>query len=201
MTNSSGPRKNRNKYNPLNKQGTVKTRQDFIEAEYVNGVYDSKGNERIRPMTKEEIEWLSRFYQETEHSTFQSNEQIRKQEALYKQLCRDFKAHKKYMSFEESQSFREKVDEAYNELVHLRSETNTFYPDDNDRREIYTKSNRRREDIFNRAKVTNNLISLDLPEFDQFTSRAEKDISGENLVLDYLKKPVKKVVRRRRKKS
>lgn len=198
MTSSSGPRK-KNKYNPLNKQGTVKTRQDFIEADYVEGVFDRKGNMVIRPMTQEEIDWLSRFYQETEHSTFQTNEKIKKQEDLYKQLCRDFKANKKYMSFEESQSFREKIDGAYQKLVQLRSETNTFYPEDEDRREIYTKSNRRREDIFNRAKVTNNLISLDIPEFDQFTSRAEKDINSEHLVLDYLKKPVKKVIRRRKK--
>lgn len=95
---------------------------------------------------------------------------------------------------------KEEIERAYKKLVHLRSETNTFYPEDEDRHEIFNKGNQRREDVFNRAKSANVLISFDVPEYDQFTSRAETSISPEHLVLQHLtKKPVKKVVKKRRK--
>lgn len=179
----------------------MKTRQEFIEADYVNGVYDSKGNELIRPMTKEEVEWLTQFYAETEHGNFLKTQEIEEQTEAYKELCRQMKKSKKTMSSGQVLELREKIEESYRKLVQLRSETNTFYPEDVDRKEIFDKGNRRKEDLFNRAKVSGGLVSLDLPDFDQFTSRAEKDISPEHLVLDYMtKKPVKKVVRRRKKK-
>jgi hypothetical protein len=184
----------------LNKRGTVKTRQEFIEADYVNGVQNEKGEQVIRPLNEAEREWLSQFYAETEHGNFKKTREIEEQKHLYKQLQRDYRTNYKQMTFEEASSFREKIDETYRKLVHLRAETNTFYPEDVDRQEVWDRGNRRKEDIFNRAKVSNNLISLDIHEFDDFTTRAEKDINPEHLVLDYLtRKPAKKVIRRKKK--
>lgn len=178
----------------------MKTRQDFIEADYVNGVYNKDGSEAMRPLTEKETEWLSQFYAETEHGNFKKTIEIEEQDAVYKELCKHMKQNQKKMSSGQVLELREKIEEAYNKLVHLRSETNTFYPEDADRKEIWNKGNRRKEDVFNRAKVSNNLISFDIPEFDDFTTRAEKDINPEHLVLDYMtRKPAKKVIRRKKK--
>lgn len=203
MTSSSGPKKSRKQqYDYLNKQGTVKTRREFIEADYADGIFDSHGREVMRPLTPEEREWLSQFYAETEHCNFSKTQEIEAQEQAYKELCRELRQNKKSMSSGEVLELRQKIDASYKELVHLRSETNTFYPENDDRRELFTRDNDRRNDVFNRAKATNQLISYDLPEFDMFTSKAEKDISPEHLVLDYLaRKPAKKVIRKRKKKS
>lgn len=177
----------------------MKTRRDFIEAEYVDGVYDAKGNQLIRPLTDQEREWLSQFYAETEHGNFVKTREIEAQEQLYKQLQRDYKKNYKSLSFEQASALREELDATYKKLVHLRAETNTFYPEDEDRHEIFTKGNRRKEDVFNLAKNANRLINLDLPEMDQFTSRAEKEISPETMVLDYLaRRPAKKVIRKKK---
>lgn len=202
MTNNSGPKKSRRQqYDYLNRQGTVKTRQEFIETDYVDGVYDSKGNQVMRPLTPEEREWLSQFYAETEHGNFKKTQEIEEQEKIHKALCKEMRHNKKRMTSKQVLELKEEIDSVYKKLVHLRAETNTFYTEDEDRREIYTRDNKRREDVFNRAKATNHLISYDIPEFDQFTSKAEKDINVENLVLDYLvRKPTKKVIRKRKSK-
>lgn len=199
MTSSSGPRKKKNQFDYLNKDGTARTRQDYIETDYINGLYDENGNELIRPLTKEEKEWLSQFYAETEHENFQKTREIEAQTELYKSLRRQYKQKRK-ASTEELLELKVEMDREYKKLVQLRSETNTFYPDDSQRRELYNKGNARRNDIFNVAKAANKLVAYGSQEFDKFVAEAEKDISPEHLVLDYLvKKPVKKTVRRRKK--
>jgi hypothetical protein len=179
----------------------VKTRQEFIETDYVEGVFNQRGEQVIRALNEEEVEWLKKFYTETEHGNFEKNEKIEKVQEAYKQYCRKIRSAKKLkLTTEEVLKLKVEADKKYKELVKLREETNTFYPEDVDRKEIWNRGNERREDIFNRAKVSNNLISLDLPEFDQFTTRAEKDISPEHLVQDYLiRKPARKVMKKRKK--
>lgn len=45
-------------------------RQEFLETEYINGLYDDKGNELIRPMNDDEKAWLDKYYKETLSATF-----------------------------------------------------------------------------------------------------------------------------------
>lgn len=201
MTNNSGRKKK--SYNPLNKNGTFGTRRDFIEADYVNGVFDEHGVEKIRPMNKEEIEWLTQFYSETEHGNFKKNSEINMVQDFYNGICTKIRhAKKNGYSNEEVLKLKEIADNSYKELVQLRAETNTFYPEDEDRQEIYNKNYERVNDIFNVAKASGKLISYDLPEFDKFSSKAEKDINPEHLVLDYLtRSPAKKKMPRKKKRN
>jgi ribosomal protein L21 len=41
-------------------------RRDCVETDYINGVYDQKGNQVIRPLTQEEKLWLANNYYKTE---------------------------------------------------------------------------------------------------------------------------------------
>lgn len=199
MTSNSGPK--RPKYNPLNKHGTPVTRRDFIEADYVNGVFNDKGEQVIRPLNAEETEWLSQFYSESEHGNFAKTQEMEQVQDHYDAICTRIRhAKKNGLSTEEVLSLKVVADERYKELIQLRSETNTFYPDDKDRREIYKKENDRNNDIFSVSKASGKLISYDMPEFDKFSSRAEKDINPEHLILDYLtRSPAKKKVPRKKK--
>jgi len=43
----------------------LKGRQDYMDTDYINGVYDKDGNELIRPMTSKEKDFLAQFYKET----------------------------------------------------------------------------------------------------------------------------------------
>lgn len=199
MTSNSGQRKR--KYNPLNKHGTPATRRDFIETDYVNGVFDQNGVQVIRELNTSEVEWLAQFYAETEHDNFATTQEIEAMQTLYTMLMSELRhAKKNKLSTEEILDLKERSEKAYKELVQLRSETNTFYPEDEDRREIFTKGNRRKADIFTVSKAAGKLISYDIPEFDKFSSKAERDINPEHLILDYLtKSPAKKKVPRKKK--
>lgn len=202
MTSNSGRKKQ--KYNPLNKDGAYGRTRDFIEADYVNGVTDERTGELvIRPLNAEETEWLSQFYAETEHGNFAKTKEIEEVQDYYDAISTRIRhAKKNGLNTEEVLSLKVLAEEKYKELVQLRAETNTFYPEDKDRHEIFNKGNKRREDIFNMAKASGKLISYDVPEFDKFSSKSEKDINPEHLVLDYLTRaPAKKKVARKKKKS
>ena len=42
----------------------LKGRQDYMDTEYANGVYDNTGKELIRALTEKEKDWLAQFYKE-----------------------------------------------------------------------------------------------------------------------------------------
>lgn len=66
------------------------------------------------------------------------------------------------------------------------------------RSEVNHQDYARKMDLYFLAKSSGNLIAYDLNEYDKLTSEAEKDISAEDLKLNYLEQKPKKV---RRKKS
>jgi hypothetical protein len=42
----------------------LKTRIEYMDVEYINGIYDEFGNQVMRPLTPEEKDWLDKFYKE-----------------------------------------------------------------------------------------------------------------------------------------
>lgn len=178
----------------------MKTRREFIEADYVNGVYDSAGNLVIRPMTPEETQWLSQFYAETEHGNFQKTQEIEAQEELIKSLRKKLKKERKGMTSEMVLELKQQIEEAQKLLVHLRAETNTFYPEEEDRYEIYRRGYERKLDVYNVAKSTNRMKNLDMREFDQLSSEVVQD--AEKVVRDCIVRgQARKVIRKPRKRT
>lgn len=180
-------KKERPAYNHMDKRGTVKRRQEFIETEYVDGVFDAYGNEVIRPMTAEERAWLAQFYAETEHGTFAKTEEIRTQTKLLKKML------------ETRDEFDPQILAQRQAIEKLRAETGTFYVTDEERQAIWTNDNARGRDLFNLAKTSNNLVYVDVTEYDTFVSEANRDISAEDLKLNHLTNGAKKNVKRRKK--
>lgn len=67
-----------------------------------------------------------------------------------------------------------------------------------ERSEIWAKDYARRIDLYFVAKSSGNLIQYDLHEYDKLISESEKDISLEDLKLNYLEQKPQKVRRKRR---
>lgn len=197
MTSSSGPKKK--KYDFLNKQGTFLTRKDFIETEYVNGVKNDNGELVIRPLTKEEKEWLSQFYAEVEHGNFKNTRELKQQTKKLKELRRQYKSAAKNGDTASMEKKFKEVEAQEKVVRHLREETNCFYVDDKHRKDIYDIDNRRRRDIYNTSKINNNLVYYDITEYDKFTTEAISDIDPEDIILDQLLNPVKSANKRRNK--
>ena len=65
------------KYPALEKGLNVKSRKDFIEVDYVNGVKNSNGEQVIRPLNEEEKAFLNQFYEETVVTNFSHDVRIK----------------------------------------------------------------------------------------------------------------------------
>lgn len=171
-----------------------------MDVPYAKGVTNEYGEQVIRPLTQEEKEWLNKFIQETEHVNFQKTEQIEKEREDYKTLRREYKELKDKFS-REAAELKLKIEAKYKSIVELREQTGTFYAEDKDRQELFTRDNDRRADLFNNAKASGNLIYYDSNEYDKFESESEKDINAEDLLMEHLTEPVKKRTTRTKKRK
>ena len=63
-------RRNSSQYPALEKKFTLKSRLEFLDVDYINGVFDKNGNKVIRGLNEEEKEWLNKFYKETLNASF-----------------------------------------------------------------------------------------------------------------------------------
>ena len=60
----------------LKRQYNLKVRRDYIEPDYIDGVYNDNGELLIRALTDEEKEWLNKFYEETVCASFKGEESL-----------------------------------------------------------------------------------------------------------------------------
>lgn len=147
MTNNTGKTKNhKKKFQFLNPRGARTHRKEIIETGYIRGVLNEYGDQVIRPMNSEEIEWLDKFHKEFTHSTFVTDKEsimlFKKAKALTKK-----KENVKF--FDANGFFPENVElaiEAFNEKS--KSLGNLAY-DFWQQREINSDDYKRRYDIQN----------------------------------------------------
>jgi hypothetical protein len=84
MTDSIGAKKKyTKKFAHISKQGSRTKRREFIDTEYVDGVFDAEGNLVIRPLNAAEAKVLSNFYREYVHATFKTSDESK---ALFKKI-------------------------------------------------------------------------------------------------------------------
>ena len=194
MTNNTGKKnqERRKPYDFLDKKGTTATRQDYIETAYVNGVKNDKGEVVIRPMSPEEKEWLSQFIAETEHGNLNKTSQIKAEVKNLKVLRSKERAAKLAGNVPEMESLFKAIEKQLQLVENLRESCNNFYTSEEDVKEIYTRDNERRRDVYNNAKINEKLVLYDLNEYDKFSTEALHSVDPENLILDELIVPVRK---------
>jgi hypothetical protein len=193
MTSSTDKKRNTKKDNPnynlLDKKGTVSTRHDYIETDYVNGVKDDKTGELvIRPMNASEKAWLSQFISETEHGNLNGSEEIKRQLKVRKALKSDWVSAKRRGNVDLMAELEAKLDEKTTEIEALRGKCNNFYTKEEDIAEIFARDYDRRMDVYNNAKINDQLVLYDLDEYDKFSTEGIKDIDAENVDFSHVKR-------------
>jgi hypothetical protein len=155
----------------LNKNIASNHRRDFIETEYVNGVRDPETGEKvIRPLNKEEKDWLAKFYQESEHTNFVKTDELDTAEKLLKNLRKEHKQYKKDFEVEHPAVLRQLA-----KVEYLREEAGSLFPEEGAHTEIRRQDYVRKMDIYNISKSNGMLVSLDVEEYDKFTSEKMED--------------------------
>ena len=162
------------------------TRQDYIETGYVNGVKGSDGEVVIRPMNASEKQWLSQFIAETDHGNFSKTSQLKKQEKELRKMRTEYRKIRNAGLVAEMLVLSPKIQSQYDLVLRLREESNAFYVTDEERSELYGRDYERRMDVYNTAKISDNLVLYDLDEYDKFSTEAEQDINPENICMEHL---------------
>lgn len=171
-------KKRKKKFNPIHLGGIIHSRKEAVDTEYVNGVYDSSGKQVMRALTKDEKEWLTRFYNEEINATFESSDKSERLRKRYKKLKKQHKGH-----FEAFKEHHPDVVQAKKEFEAELEVLSNFNSTIEDRSAIYERDNNRRTDLMTVARTSGALVNFDLNEYDKFTYKACKDQDPEQILI------------------
>lgn len=163
----------RRKGSALKKASNTRARKDVIEAHYVDGVYDNKGNQVIRPCTEEEKDWLEQFYEETVVTNFLHGKGMREKSKEIKNLieCEEYKQYhrlqkqaktnkektefaelKKLIRKQNMEIHEKELSKLHEEMQDLR-EKYLIFSDPEDHKKFYRENNKRNNDLLNNVRV------------------------------------------------
>ncbi len=201
-------KRSRTKYPALDKGVNLSSRKDYIEPDYINGVYDKDGNQVIRPMTEKEKAWLNQYYEETIVTNFYHDKELKNLNQLKKSIIEDetvkwlmdvvkvlkkdnnpdkkrIRELKEIIKLTKKQNEELYADDLYlieEELKKARKEK-LLYPDKEDHKQFYTENNARNNCIFNKSRITNRLIHLDIEDYDNLLLDKIKHLDVENAII------------------
>lgn len=207
-TGKKSNRREKVKYPALNKGLNTLSRKDYIEPDYVDGVYDKDGKKVIRSLTEEETEWLNQFYEESIITNFYHDKELKHLNKMKKRIIEDetvqqlnvklkelqkdkSKNSKKIKDFKEiikltkkqnEETYSDKLNEIEEELNDLRQEK-LLYPDKEDHKQFYKDNNSRNSCIFNKSRAMNTLIGLDTDEYDAYLSRTLNGLDSQQILI------------------
>lgn len=169
MKEKKKTRRERTKNPALQENLNLRLRKDYIETDYINGIYDDEGNELMRPLNEDEKAWLNQYYEEVVNANLTHDPEIRKTK-------KELDALKKKENLTEEEEAR--LDELNVTLLYLAYEK-MLYPDElflsrQERKEnrlagnysVYDENNARNADIYNRAKASGMLDQLEPEDID-----------------------------------
>ena len=173
-------KRRKGKFPNLNAGQNLKSRTDYIEPDYVNGVKNQHGEEVIRPLTEEVTAWLDKFYGETVATSdkqlnptdeimgyMKQKAECRKEVA---KLKKEHKQNKRKIKEDTRIQFLEaKIISIENCLDFLREEQGVFYPTCEEQRGLYNENNSRNFCLYNNRKSRGMLLELTTETVDTFT--------------------------------
>jgi hypothetical protein len=167
------------KYPNLERDLNLKGRQDYIETEYIDGVYDDEtGKLVIRPLTNEEKQWLDSFYNEYVNVNLKDSlihdvmteDQRKSLKNEVKKLNKRIKANQQQINklIIENNVLK-------NEVVELKK---LDYKGD-----IISAHNARNTCAFNFSKKTYQQVSLDEFEYDDWVMKQWEGYDLEHMII------------------
>lgn len=152
----------------------------------MKGVRNGDGELVIRPMTDDEKQWLSQFIAETEHGNVNRTEEIKTELRVRSKLVSERFAAKRKGNIDEILRLEGEISTVTLKIEQLRENCNNFYTKESDIQEIYGRDYERRSDVYNTAKISDNLVLYDITEYDKFSTEAVGGIDPENVIMEHL---------------
>lgn len=206
-------KRQKEKYPALNKGLNLSSRKDYIEPDYVDGVFDQQGNQVIRPLNDKEKKWLDDFYAETVVTDFLHHPDLKKlndyrRAIIEDEIVKDLKAQKKELQKDKvnnkkrireiseiititkkqnGEIYADQLQYIDEELQELR-EKHLLYSDKEDHKQFYNHNNSRNNCIFNRSRMTGKLSDLEIDEYDAYVSSKIGGIDMEDVLISEIEK-------------
>lgn len=202
-------KRKKTKFPALNKGVNTLARKDFIEVDYVNGVYDKNGKEVLRPLTDAEKQWLNDFYEETVVTNFlhhpelkklneekkniieckyvkqmqQQVKDLRKLDPLQDETIKELKQTIKLTKEQNREKHYRQIRKIEKDMQKIR-EMVLLYSDTEDHKQFYNENNKRNNCIYNTCKKRGTLIDLDVDAVDSLTANHLQCIDYEDLIIN-----------------
>ena len=183
-------RRSRAKYPALEKRYNLKMRQDYIEPDYVNGAYNSKGEMVIRPLNAEEKTFLNAFYEEVVGANFMHDAELK---SIHRQM----------------KSLKIKTELTEDETVLLmslqmkyfaRADEVLLYTEHSDQKKLYGENNARNRCIYNRSKSIGILDELNDSTYDEIHQTVYNNPNAaEDLIINTIEPQTKTILRKKKK--
>ena len=148
-------------------------RQDYIEPDYVNGTFNAKGEQVIRPLNHEEKNFLNSFYEEVIGANFMHDR-------ILKELHRAMKPLKAKTDLTEEESddlMRLQIE------YYMRADEVLLYSDPEDQKKLYGENNARNRCLYNRTKSIGILDELNDTTYDEFHRNVYNDKDAADTLL------------------
>lgn len=164
------------KYPNLDKSQNTKSRSDYIEPDYINGVFNDKGKEVIRPLTEVEKEWLNQFYGEF---VAMSDSQLNPTDEIMEYMKEKAKCRKKIAKIRKEEKvhinseinfLKSRITDIEACLDFLRAEQGVLHPTCDQQRDLYNLNNTRNFCVYNNRKARGMLIDLTTETYDSFVA-------------------------------
>ena len=183
-------RRNNAKHPALQKKYNLKMRQDYIEPDYVNGAFNSKGEMVMRPLNNKEKTFLNAFYEEVIGANFMHDDILRTLHRAMKPL----KAKDILDEDEHDDLMRLQIE------YYMRADEVLLYSDSEEQKKLYGENNARNRCVYNRSKSIGVLDELNDETYDEFHKNIYNDPnSGENLMISLVEPRIKKTILRKKK--
>lgn len=177
-------KRRKGKYPNLDRSQNTKSRTDYIETEYVNGVKNRHGEEVIRPLNDEEKAWLDKYYgEEVANSDRQLNPteeimQYMKEKSRLKREIAKIRREEKVKTNSQIVYMKSKITEIESALDFLRKEAGVFNPTCDDQRKLYNVNNSRNFCVYNNRKARGMLLDLNTETYDAFIATYWDNLAG-----------------------
>lgn len=183
-------RRSKAQYPALEKRFNLKMRQDYIEPDYINGVYNREGERVIRPLNNEERKFLNAFYEEVIGANFKHDRELR---SLHNEL-KILKSKKQLTEAEEVELLRLQLE------YFARADEVLLYSDHEDQKKLYGENNSRNRCLYNRTKSIGILDELNDCTYDEFHRNVynHKDAADE-LLMNKIEPKLKTILRKKKK--
>jgi hypothetical protein len=205
----SKTKREKEKYPALNKGVNLSSRKDYIEPDYVDGVYDKDGKRVIRALNDEEKAWLNQYYEETVVTNFfhqpelknlnkykkaiiqddivqdllKEVKELEKNKPANKKRIRELKEIIKLTKKQNEETYAKQLEHLEEELQEAR-EKYLLYPNKEDHKQFYNDNNSRNNCLFNRSKMMHVLDNLEIEEFDTYVYRLLEKVDIEEVMIE-----------------